>query len=300
MGPLTLLAIGVVVTALVYGFARKALLSLTFAIAAIAVFALDLISWSLLFDPRTPSFIPVGIELQLIYARGLVSAPWTWVTFQFIHGSMTHLLLNLMGLIFISPILEERIGSIRWAILFFVGGAFGAGFFILLHAEQIVALVGASAGLLAIFGAFGRLYPRDRVRLFLPLPGMPTFRVIHLVIGFLVLETVLSLVGPAGIAWEAHVGGIAFGFAMAPLVVRLPVGRAKADRLTPVRDLSDLAVTPSLRSILAEIEKADLPEVRDAWIEKFVLASSCPACGGPLRLRLGRLTSPCGWKRRVM
>lgn len=299
MEPLSLAAIAVIVVAFVYAFARKALLSLTLAIAAIAVFALDQVSIALRLVAPFPERNTVVADLALVYLPGLVSSPWTWITFQFLHAGVGHLLLNLMGFVFLAPILEERIGSPRWAILFLGGGAFGAGVFLLVSGMQ-GALVGASAGLLAVFGAFGRLYPRERVRLFLPLPGVPAVPVITLVIVFLLLEIVLGLDPTRGVAWQAHVGGIVFGFAFAPALLRLPLGRAPGTRaprrLARLDGLQALATTPELRGILEEAERADIPEIRDAWVEKFVASARCPRCAGPLRRSLGRITSDCGWK----
>src|SRR3989454_10770600 len=132
--------------------------------------------------------LPVTFELGLFTAPGLPPAPWSWITFEFVHASETHIFLNLLGLILISPTLEERIGSVRWAMLFFVGGAAGALVFLLVHFGDVVLLVGASAGIFAVFGAYGRLYPRDRIALFLPIPGIPTLPVVEVVVIFLVLE----------------------------------------------------------------------------------------------------------------
>src|SRR5207249_2315025 len=154
---------------------------------------------------------PVTFELGLLAAPGSPPAPWSWMTFEFVHASETHIFLNLLGLILISPTLEGRIGSARWALLFFVGGAAGALVFLLVHFGDAVLLVGASAGIFAVFGAYGRLYPRDRIALFLPIPGVPTLPVVEVVVIFLVLETILGLLGPLGIAWEAHVGALIFG-----------------------------------------------------------------------------------------
>jgi len=198
----------------------------------------------------------------------------------------------------ISPRLEERIGSARWAVLFFVGGAAGAVVFLLVHLGTPVLLVGASAGIFAVFGAYGRLYPRDRIALFLPIPGIPTLPVVEVVVIFLVLETLLGLLGPLGIAWEAHVGSVIFGFAASPVLMRLPL-RGGRGRLIPVKGIQDLATTSELQRILKEAEEADLPETREAWIESFVRAARCPRCAGPLRRRFGRIVSDCGWHRRL-
>ncbi|HEY7587849.1 MAG TPA: rhomboid family intramembrane serine protease [Thermoplasmata archaeon] len=292
MIPSSFVAIAAIVAAVVYVFARRALLSLALGVAILTVFALQIFTGDL-----------VVRDLALFYVHGELSAPWTWVTFQFLHGGLSHLLLNLVALLFIAPSLEERIGATRIAVLFFAGGALGALGFLLLNLSLNPVLVGASAGISAIFGAYGRLYPRERMQLFLPIPGFPSIPVIDVVIGFLILETVLSLVsfGPAlsNIAWQAHVIAAVFGFAEAPLIMRLPSRVGRTRRLAPLEGLRPLATTPELRGILGEAEASDIPELRDAWIEKFVQAARCPQCGGPLRVRFGRMSSGCGWRARI-
>jgi len=290
----SLASIAVIVLATAYGFVRKAPLSLMYAVAILAVYALQAASSAFGFVLSSP----VTFELGLFAGPGSPPAPWSWITFEFVHASETHIFLNLLGLILISPTLEERIGSARWAVLFFVGGAAGAVVFLLVHLGTPVLLVGASAGIFAAFGAYGRLYPRDRITLFLPIPGVPSLPVVEVVVIFLVLEGLLGILGPLGIAWEAHVGALVFGFATAPLIMRLPL-RGGRGRLIPLKAMEDLATTPELQRILKEAEQADLPETREAWIESFVRAARCPRCAGPVRRRFGRIVSDCGWRRRL-
>ncbi len=294
MLPASLAAIAVIVLATAYGFVRRAPLSLMFAVAILAVYALQAATSA--FGSVLSS--PVVFDLGLFAAPGSPPAPWSWITFEFVHASETHVFLNLLGLILISPTLEERIGSARWAIVYFVGGAAGALVFLLVHFGDLVLLVGASAGIFAAFGAYGRLYPRDRIALFLPIPGIPSFPAIEVVVIFLVLEGLLGFLGPLGIAWEAHVGALVFGFATAPWFMRLPL-RGGRGGLIPVKGLEDLATTPELERIFHEAQRADLPETREAWIESFVRAARCPRCAGSLQRRFGRITSDCGWRRRL-
>lgn len=291
MEPVSIAAVAIIVGATAYAFLRKALLSLVYAVAIMAIYMLEVAS-----APSGLVFAsPVSTDLGLLAAPGQPPTPWSWFTLEFVHGSETHLFLNLLGLLLISPRFEERIGSSRWAVLFFVGGAFGALVFVLTHLGGAYGLVGASAGIFASFGAYGRLFPRDRVTLFLPLPRMPTLPVAQLVVLFLAIEGVFALVGPRGIAWEAHVGALAFGFAAAPAVMRLPLPGGRK-RLVAVGGLRALATTPDLRRILEEVERADLPETREAWVDSFIRAARCPKCGGTVRRRFGRVVSECGWR----
>jgi len=292
----SVIALGIILLATVYAFARKALLSLTYAIAILAVYVLQVASAPL----GIAIFSPIVFELGLVSLPGSAPSAWSWLTFEFVHASETHVFLNLLGLVFLSPTFEERIGSPRWALLYFVGGAFGAFAFLAVNLGRSIVLVGASAGISSVFGAYGRLYPRDRVTLFLPIPGVPAIPVAQLVVIFLVLQVLLGFVGPSGIAWQAHAAAIAFGFAAAPAVMRVPTsGRRRAAKPPPIDGVRDLATTPELRNILEEAARADLPETRDAWMEKFVASARCPRCGGPLRMRFGRLASPCGWRRTL-
>ncbi len=291
--PVSLVAIGVIAGCMFYSFARKALLTFTITVACGIIFGLQVVTHDAIF-----------VDLSLYRILGVFSPPWTIITFQFLHANLTHLLFNVLALLLIAPDFEDRIGSLRFGVLYYVGGILGGGGFLLINLGLgNVALVGASAGISAIFGGYGRLFPRDRVSLILPIPGIPALPVIDVVIGFLVLETALSLFGGVfglqGIAWQAHVIAMIFGFVAAPLVMRIPAGRHRPLKRMSFLAWEALATTPELRSMLEEAERADIAEIRDAWLDKFVRAMKCPQCGGPVRMRFGRLTSPCGWKGRL-
>ncbi len=297
--PAVLAALAVIVVSVLYSYWRKALLTFTLTVACCIIFGLEVatnyaLEFELALYINPPFFLPFPP----------VAPVWNFVTYQFAHASIAHLLFNVLALLLIAPVFEERIGSFRFGVLYFTGGIVGGAGFLLLNSSASLLLVGASGSISAIFGAYGRLYPRDRVQLFLPLPGAPTFPVIDLVIAFLVLETALSFFGgfipfASNIAWEAHVIAAIFGLAIAPLVMRIPIGRQKPLRKMSFDAMRALATTPELRSILEEAERADLPEIRDAWVEKFVKAMKCPQCGGPVKRSFGRLTSPCGWRGRI-
>jgi membrane associated rhomboid family serine protease len=292
VSPTSYVAIVVIVGAVVYGFVRKTLQSFTLGIAVLVVFILQVYS--------RDGIVP---ELQLSWTGGVLSPLYSWVTYEFLHASLSHLLFNLLALLLIAPSFEERIGSVRFVVLFFVGGIVGAAGFLALNIGSSLALVGASASISSVFGAYGRLFPRDKVQLFIPIPGVPSLPVIDVVIAFLVIETALSILGPysglGSIAWQAHVIAMAFGFAAAPVVKLLPTGPARLAHLPRIAGWAALATTSELRAILEEAERADVPEVRQAWIEKLVRAARCPQCGGPLRRRLGSVVSSCGWRLRI-
>ena len=297
MSPLSLAAIAVIVACIALSAVRRFLLSLTLAVAVLVVFLLGELG-TVMF----PQELSVAFELAWASLPGFyVSPPWTIVTSIFAHAGFVHLMFNLLGFLLITPALEERIGSVRWAAVFFLGAFAGEFVFWVVRSGQPFILLGASGGLFGVLGAYARLYPRDRVTLFLPLPGTPSVPVVWLAIGYLLLSFVF-LAGSVqqGVAQEAHLGGLAFGFASAPLLMRLPEGRRRRG-LAPIdlAPLEPLATTRELRSILDELRAADVPEVKRAWLEKFAANAKCPQCIGPLRLRGQSLRSLCGWRLKL-
>src|SRR3990170_2714517 len=203
--------------AVAFGALRRGLLSLTLSVAIVAVYLLEVASVEFV-----PGQMPVAQELAWTHLPGVyVSPPWTFVTTIFVHAGLTHLFFNLLGFLLITPLLEERIGTLRWALVFFLGAFFGQLLFFvsrLAVGNASFVLVGASGGLMAVLGAFARLYPRERVTLFLPIPRHPPVPGIWLAVGFLLLSFVLAASTAGNVALEAHIGGFAFGFVFVPLI----------------------------------------------------------------------------------
>ena len=299
MDLLSAVAAATIPAAVGYTAWRKAPLSLTLAVAMLATFGLGIAASRL--DPAS------GLErfwLDLaVYRFGADhSGPLSYLTMMFLHADLFHILFNLLFLILIGPLLEERVGPLRWGVLFFVGGVVSTVVFEAIRfQDQGYILLGASGALSAVFGAFGRLYPQERLSIWLPIP-LPPLPVIYYVIGYIVVQFLLVAItfgrGLQQIAWEAHVAGLAFGFAVAPIVMRIPTGR-KRETVRDFSALRPLAKGAELDEILGHLSKESLPEGQRAWLEKFARKAACPQCGKPLRYARGALRSECGWKLRL-
>jgi len=149
-----------------------------------------------------------GIENLLLYypARALVT-PWTVITYMFLHGSFTHILFNMIGLYFFGPRVEQRLGSARFAWLYFLSGLSGAAVSTVFAYNS--AIIGASAGVFGVMMAYAMFWPRDKVLVWFVLPVE-----IWLLI---VITTVLALWSGfggsrGGVADFAHLGGYAGAF----------------------------------------------------------------------------------------
>jgi membrane associated rhomboid family serine protease len=99
---------------------------------------------------------------------------WKLVTFQFLHGSLGHLLFNMFGLFFFGPFMERWWGPRKFLWFYLLCGSAGAVLFTVLSWMNIIptgmesALIGASAGIYGILIGVGAIAPAMRVALLFP------------------------------------------------------------------------------------------------------------------------------------
>lgn len=143
---------------------------------------------------------------EVISLLGLTPAllseqPWTIVSSIFVHGSVWHLLFNMISLYFLGSFFFRSAGERNFLAVFFLGGLAGNILFILL-ANPLLTGIGASGAVFAIGGALAVLVPKVRVYiLFIPI-AMPLW--VAILIFFL-----LSFL--PRVAWQAHLGGVLAG-----------------------------------------------------------------------------------------
>lgn len=151
---------------------------------------------------------------------------WRFLTFQFLHASPMHLLLNMMGLYFFGGLVEQYLGSYRYAAFYLTCGIFGAvsylalnllGAYIfphtripgLLFEDPATPLVGASAGIFGVLMAAAFIAPKSIVHVFGIIP-LKTRTAVYLFTGISVYNLVFGSANAGGEA--AHVGGAIAGY----------------------------------------------------------------------------------------
>lgn len=152
--------------------------------------------------------------------------PWSGVTYAFLHGSFLHLLFNMIALFMFGPPVEDRLGSARFARLYFIAVLGGAALsFVFLPLAGNAVIIGASAAVFGVMLAFVLEWPDAPVLIFpLPFPVKAKW----IVIFFAGLSLVAGLIGVRdGVAHLAHLGGFAAAllYLKGPALVR---GRAQA------------------------------------------------------------------------
>lgn len=139
----------------------------------------------------------------------LPKQPWTIVTSMFVHGSLWHILFNMIALYFLGSFLIRVAGEKSFLAIFFLGGVAGNILFTLL-AYPYSTGIGASGAIFALGGALAVMVPRVPVFiLFIPVP-VPLWVAIIIFFLFSFLPN---------IAWQAHLGGLLLGL-IAGLILR--------------------------------------------------------------------------------
>lgn len=146
---------------------------------------------------------------------------WRLFTYQFLHGNIWHLGMNLMALYVFGPLIEKWWGPRRFLAFYLLCGACGAWLMAIfafnpaLINGQHAWLVGASGSIFGVLVASAMLYPKDEVKLIIP-PMWVTVR--KLAIIFIALSIVSMFVGFNVGGNAAHLGGAIFGY----LLVKRP------------------------------------------------------------------------------
>ncbi|MDZ7701935.1 MAG: rhomboid family intramembrane serine protease [Halobacteriales archaeon] len=137
---------------------------------------------------------------------------WTWVTAVFAHGGFGHILINSIVLYFFGPIVERRVGT-RAFVLLFLGSGVLAGLAQIgtaLAVGEISGVVGASGAIMAIMGVLTVLNPQLKVYLYFILP-VPLWLLTVGFAGYSVFIVLGGGIGSGGVAHLAHLVGLVVG-----------------------------------------------------------------------------------------
>lgn len=153
---------------------------------------------------------------------------WSPFSYAFLHGDWTHLGVNAVWLLAFGTPVARRLGTVRFATFSGAGALAGVAVFSVLNPTLVAPVIGASGIVSALMGgacrfAFGG---RGRTRFNPARADMPVVsiadalanRTVLVFIGVFFATNLLigsgvgGALGGGAIAWEAHLGGFAFGF----------------------------------------------------------------------------------------
>ena len=150
----------------------------------------------------------------------------------FLHGGWLHIILNMWTLYIFGPALEDRLGPVRFAILYLLAGVAASVTHALFNAGSMVPTLGASGAIAGVIAAYAVRFPYAWVRILVPIVFIPLFFSIPAIafagIWFFiqVLQGTSELMSPfqlgAGIAWWAHIGGFIAGWVLLGMLDATP------------------------------------------------------------------------------
>ena len=141
---------------------------------------------------------------------------WRFITFQFLHASIGHLLGNMIGLFLFGPIVEAQFGSRRYLAFYLLCGFAGAALYLLLSVSHVLIaspqtpLVGASAGIFGLLVAAALIAPHVVIFDYL----FPITIGMLAVVGMLMAAYAVISSGFNAGGQASHLGGGILGFAL--------------------------------------------------------------------------------------
>lgn len=195
----------------------------TYSNAAVVLIVINFIVFCLteFLFPRlvyTFAMIPSAVLYQHSY--------WQFVTYMFTHGSVSHLLFNMLALYIFGTACERRIGSREFVLFYMLTGILSgiASYFCFYAANTNAVLLGASGAIYAVMLLFSVLYPRAVVYVF----GIIPMRAPVLVCAYFFIEFFSQFAVRDGVAHMTHLFGLVFAFLY--ILIRM--------RMNPIKEWS--------------------------------------------------------------
>lgn len=137
------------------------------------------------------------------------------ITAMFLHGSLFHLIGNMLALWVFGRRVEDACGPWRFLAFYLVAGTWAHILFILVQQDSGIPSIGASGAIFGVMGAYLLLYPGGRIRTlvlisFVPLwPRIRAIWIVLYLVGIQIIPAIQVLLRKADYSvnhW-AHLGG---------------------------------------------------------------------------------------------
>lgn len=194
--------------------------------ACIALFLASQVGFLPVTDPYLSAgfgIIPKVVLGDAFLPENIPQAP-AWATLGtslFLHGGWLHIAGNMLFLWVFGDNVEDSMGHLRFMAFYLLCGIVAGLTHAFINPDSIRPLIGASGAISGVVAAYLLLFPRVKVfglvLKYIPV-RIPAFMALGGWIGFQILAGLFG--GDAGVAWFAHIGGIAAGLALTPFFLR--------------------------------------------------------------------------------
>lgn len=200
----------------------------TIPIWVFAFITLNLVIFFMQFtSPSNLEFINKYALIPNLVDFSKLSTLYPFITSQFLHGGILHLLSNMWFLWIFGDNVEEKFGRIFFPLVYIFSGIAGAFAQYLFMPNSAIPMIGASGAIAGILGAYFAWFPHHTIKSLVGIPffGFGLFDIPASIMLFYWLVTqFLSGVGNlipgqdiGGVAYFAHIGGFLAGYIIAKL-----------------------------------------------------------------------------------
>ena len=148
---------------------------------------------------------------HMLNAQGLALSQF--LTYAFLHIGPGHLGCNMVVLWMLGRNVNDRLGQMGYLGFYLAGGVLAGVAFIVTGGRS---MVGASGAIGGVMGAYLALLPDSKILVWLPRVCLEV-RSIYFISIFLLYNVLMSFISGSevqGVAYQAHIAGIVFGFLM--------------------------------------------------------------------------------------
>ena len=175
--------------------------------------------------------ISLNPEAQMVFLEHFSTIPTyiaeghhygTLISSMFLHGSVMHLLGNMMFLWVFADNIEATVGNLTFLVFYLLGGILASLAHVYFNIESDIPSLGASGAISAVLGAYLIMFPHSKIKtivfliVILRRVTMSAFAFLGIWIAIQIFSTIQSMgmAEGSGTAWFAHLGGLAFGLIM--------------------------------------------------------------------------------------
>lgn len=163
-----------------------------------------------------PSDLTTAFSQNIPYSP--IPEPLTFLTYMFLHAGWLHLISNMLFLWVFADNIEDAFGYFAFVLFYLLCGIAGALAHVLMSPASTAPLIGASAAVSGVIGAYMLLYPRARVWILLFFRIPLRISAIWVLGGWFLLQIFSVLTtdqsAEVEVAWWAHIGGFMAGLAI--------------------------------------------------------------------------------------
>lgn len=217
--------------------------------------------------------------------------PITFLTSQFLHGGVMHLVGNMVFLLFLGIAVENIFGSLRYLGFYLIGGVCADAFYMLFCLKSTIPCVGASGAIAGLMGMYAISYGFRKIRFFYNIlfyfnyVKAPALIMFPLWLGNEFLQYFTN--EGSNVAYMAHAGGLIGGATIAAFMSLFKTGvdREYMDENVKQDDLAELMSEANTLMGQLEFDRAkriylqvvaDHPDNLDALKKLFTIEKHKP------------------------